>query len=93
MQIEYELRTEILKTLMMRGQWGGRHTSIENALKGIPRHLIGKAKKIVKDLIKEQLLIPKTTHYGFHISLNPKFKKEIENIIETYHTFSEASNS
>jgi len=90
MHIDYKLRVEILKTLLMHSYWGARHTSVENALKGISGHLIGKAKKVVLELVKERLLIPKRTHYGFHISLNPRFKKEIEEIVESYHTFSEA---
>ena len=90
MDVELQLKVEILKTLMLHAYWGGRHTSVENAVKGIPGHLIGDAKKAVRALIREQFLIPKQTHYGFHISLNPRLKKEIENTIERYHTFSEA---
>jgi len=48
---------------------------------------MGEGKKVVKALIKEELLIPKTTHYGFHVSLNPRKKKEIEEVITSGKAF------
>jgi len=79
---EIDLRERILYALYRRQYWGGRHTSVENAMKGIPSNLLGEAKKSLDQLIKDRYLIPKPTGYGFHISLNPTMKSEIERAIE-----------
>ncbi len=79
---DYErVKILVLKNLFKHRYWGGRHTSVENSIKGIPGHLGGVAKKVVNDLIKERLLNPKITSYGLHVSLSPSMKAEIEEII------------
>ena len=72
---------KILRHLYRRDYWGARHTSPENAIKGIPGHLIGDAKDAIDGLIKEGLILAKPTHYGLQIYLNPARKQEIEALI------------
>ncbi len=36
-------------------------------------------------MIKEDLILSKPTHYGTEVSLNPKMKKEIVDIISEYY--------
>ena len=71
----------IFDKLNRRGKWGPIHTSKENALKGIPSHDIGTAKDVLEGAIKDGYLIPKTTGYGDHVSLNFKRRAEILEII------------
>ncbi|RLI77140.1 hypothetical protein DRP05_11015 [Archaeoglobales archaeon] len=77
-------KATILKKLKRRGKWGGAHTSLNKLTSGIPKHLRGKAKDITKDLIREGLLLSKPTSYGLEVSLNPKRRKEIDEIIHEY---------
>jgi len=37
-------------------------------------------KKAIEELLKEQILLSKPTHYGLEVSLNPKMIKEIEEL-------------
>ena len=39
-------------------------------------------KKVIKELLKEQILLSKPTYYGLEVSLNPKKKREIEELID-----------
>jgi len=39
-------------------------------------------KKAVEELLKEQILLSKPTHYGLEVSLNPKKIEEIEELAE-----------
>ena len=47
-----------------------------------PSHLKGKAKKEVKELIKEEILLEKSTCYGIQVSLNSEKLKEITQYLE-----------
>jgi len=76
-----KLRYLMIKKLKRSGKWGGAHTSSDNLTKGIPKHMKGEAKKVTKELIEEGLLISKPTSYGLEISLNPKKRGEIEEIL------------
>ncbi len=78
------LKATILKKLKRRGKWGGAHTSFDKLTAGVPKHLRGDAKEAARDLIKSGLLFSKSTSYGLEVSLNPKRKDEIDNIIEKY---------
>lgn len=78
------LKTTILKKLKRRGKWGHAHTSFDKLTSGIPKHLRGLAKKVAEELIKEGLLLAKSTSYGLEVSLNPRRKAEIDRIIEEY---------
>lgn len=81
METEEEMKRALLRKLAKHGYWGGRHTAFDNLHKGFPKHLGKEIKDIAEDLIKHNLLIPKPTGYGLHVSLNPKMKNEIEKII------------
>lgn len=72
-----EVREYIIKKLYRRACWHEKHTAFENAYSGVPSHLKGDAKKEVKELIKEGILLEKSTFYGLQISLNPEKRKEI----------------
>ena len=73
-----QLKSFIVKKLFHHGYIGGRHTDIENLKKGLPSHIKGDAKGAVEELIKEEILIPKPTSYGLHVSLNPKMKDKLQ---------------
>ena len=72
----------ILRKLYRRRVIGGKHTAIEHLTKGLPRHVAGAAKEIIKELIKQGFIIPKSTSYGLQVSLNPEKIDEISKIIE-----------
>lgn len=79
---EEVIKKALLRKLFYMGKWGNSHTSFDNLPKGFPTHLRGDIKDIAKKLIKENLLLSKPTHYGLEVSLNPKKKKEIEELID-----------
>lgn len=68
----------ILRKLYRRRIIGGRHTAIENLIKGLPKHSRDKAKYIVIELIKENLILKKETSYGLQVSLNNEKIKQIK---------------
>lgn len=43
---------------------GGKHTSCDNLVKGFPKHMRGKAKKVRDELIKNKIFESKPTSYG-----------------------------
>lgn len=75
-------RKIILRKLFRRRIIGGKHTAIEHITKGLPKHAVGEAKNAVNELIKEELILSKSTFYGLHVSLNPEKIDEISRIIE-----------
>lgn len=77
-----DLRKIILRKLFRHRIIGGKHTAVENLTKSLPKHVIGDAKKVVNELIKEKLILSKPTSYGLHVSLNPEMIEEISKIIE-----------
>jgi len=78
-ELYLEFRREILTGLINKGKWGGAHTSIKNIASKIARDKRGskEVKAAIADLIKEGKLIIKPTVEDSHVSLNPKFTKEI----------------
>jgi hypothetical protein len=72
-----EIRKYVIKRLYRRGCWHEKHTAFENAYSGVPSHLRGEAKKQVQELIKEGLILEKSTCYGLQVSLNPEKRDEI----------------
>jgi hypothetical protein len=62
---------------------GGRHTAVANLKKGFPSHVRGEVDDEVKSLIRTGFILPKTTSYGLHVSINPHMIPEIERILET----------
>ena len=75
------IEKQLLRKLMKQRMWGHKHTSFDNLPKGFPRHLYKEVKKIAKKLVKESILLAKITNYGTEVSLNPKMKREIEEIL------------
>lgn len=73
-----QLKGFIVKKLFHHGYIAGRHTDIENLKKGLPGHVKGDVKDAAQELIKEEILIPKSTSYGLHVCLNPKKRAEID---------------
>ena len=79
-----EIKSHILFKLHWKKYWGGRHTALESVKKGIPKHLAGRYMDMVKELIKEGVLLSKPTAYGLQISLNPKLREEIIERVERF---------
>lgn len=50
----------------------------KNLKKGLPSHVKGDVKEAAEELIRENVLIPKPTSYGLHVSLNPHQREKIE---------------
>lgn len=78
------IKAHILFKLHWKKYWGGRHTAIESVKKGIPKHLGGKYVDMAKVLIKEGMLLSKPTAYGLQISLNPRQRDKIIEIVESF---------
>ena len=72
----------ILRKLFRHRHIGGKHTAVENLVKGLPKHAVGKAKKAVEELIKEGFISKKPTSYGLQVSLNPEKIELIIKLIE-----------
>ena len=72
-----DIRKYIIKKLYRRNCWNEKHTAFENAYSGVPSHLRGEAKKEAQALIREGLLLDKSTCYGLQVSLNPYKREEI----------------
>ena len=75
------IRVALIKKMVRMRLWGAKHTSIDNIPKGFPSHLRNEVKQDVRQLIKSGFIIPKPTSYGLELSLNPRMKEEISEII------------
>lgn len=75
---------KILYKLMRLGKWEHAHTSIDNLIKGFPKHKRGDVRKLISKLIKRGFLHVKPTAYGREVSLNIEKKKQIEELIARY---------
>jgi len=73
----------IVRKLYRKRMWLHKHTSINNLHKGLSNELrVSKdVKKAIEELLKEEILLSKPTHYGLEVSLNSKKIKEIEELI------------
>ena len=76
------LKAQILKKLSRRDYWGGRHTAFDDLPKSIPKTPSWQSKRCGRRAYPEELLIPKQTGYGLHVSLNPQRKAEIDKLIK-----------
>ena len=74
----------ILENLLEKNIIGEKHTSEDNAVKCLPKHLRGEAKKTIKKLIRDGYVLPKPTSYGMELSLNPHRMAEIRQIISDF---------
>ena len=74
----------IVRKLYRKRMWLHKHTNIHNLPKGLSNELrvSREIKNAIDELLKEQILLSKPTHYGLEISLNPKKMKEIEELIK-----------
>ncbi|MBU1203751.1 MAG: hypothetical protein KKG60_01650 [Nanoarchaeota archaeon] len=79
----YKIITKsIIRKLYTHKCWGKGHMLVERFKHGLPSHFKGDVNYVIKDLIKNQVILPygKTKH-GFAIYLNIKKKDIIEKII------------
>jgi len=76
------IRNNILKKLYAYGAFSKGHLLFERLLHGIPPHLSGFVKDVLKNLMKDELVLfyGKTKH-GNAYQLNIKKLEEIENIV------------
>jgi len=75
---------KILYKLVRLGKWEHAYTSIDNLIKGFPKHKRGDVRKLIPKLIKRGFLHVKPTAYGREVSLNIERKKEIEELIAKF---------
>lgn len=76
-----DVRTTLLLKMYTHRYIGGQHTDVVNLRKGFHPKQYGEVDDAIKQLIKDGWLIPKPAKYGFHVSLNPRIIKEVEEII------------
>ena len=79
-----EIKARIIRKLVRWQKWGGAHT--ENILNGLPNHLRGDklVKKVLKELEKNEWIIPAKKTGEIHYSLNSKKVDEILQFYEKY---------
>ena len=79
-----DIKARIIRKLVRWQKWGSAHT--ENILKGLPIHLRGNkiVKEVLKELEKDEWLIPARKSGEIHYSLNPKKSNEILGFYEKY---------
>jgi hypothetical protein len=64
------LEIKVVWKLNRRGKYGGSHTSMERIANSFRSDLRGEAAEAIRELIREQIILSKPTHYGMEISLN-----------------------
>ena len=78
-----KLRKNIIKKLYSAKAFSKGHLLFERLQHGIPSHLVGFVKEVLKGLIKEGIVLYYgKTKYGDAFQLNIKKLKEIEEIIK-----------
>ena len=78
------IEVKVIWRLHRRGKYGGAHTPVENAVKGLRKDLRGDALDAVRRLIRERVLLSKPTRYGLEISLNPEQVALIHRVCDWY---------
>lgn len=80
----FDIKARIVRKLVQWRKWGGSHT--ENILRGLPSHLRGEkiTKKALKELIRDQWIVPAIKTGEVHFSLNPRKMAKILQFYETY---------
>lgn len=71
----------ILSRLYYRRCIGAKHTSKEDAMKGLEKSSRGEVEDSYQDLIKWNYLLKKPTGYGEHVSLNPQLLADITQLL------------
>lgn len=64
------------------GKVGGSHTAVEHVLRGFPDHEKSTAREAYEVLVREDLVLEKTTSYGKQFSLAPHRMRDLEEIAE-----------
>ena len=84
MDEKFIIKKFVVRKLYRKVMWLHKHTNINNLPKGLSNKLrVSKeVKKAIEELLKEQILLSKPTHYGLEVSLNPKKIKEIEELVD-----------
>ena len=74
----------IVRKLYRQRVWVHKHTNIHNLPKGLSNELRNskEVKKAIKELLNEQILLSKPTHYGLEVSLNSEKIRVIEELAE-----------
>ena len=72
-----DIKKRIIIKLVRWKKWGGSHT--ENILNGLPSHLKGDklTKQALKELEKDEWILPAMKTQEIHYSLNPRKTEEI----------------
>ena len=79
----FEIKRHLLRKMTRHNWWGGKHTAYDDLTKGFPKELYKEVRNEINNLIKQGIIIEKSTGYGLHVSLNVEMKPEIEKIIFT----------
>ena len=79
-----EIKARIIRKLVQWRKWGGSHT--ENILNGLPNHLRGDklTKQAIKELEKDEWILPAKKTGEIHYSLNQRKTDEILDFYEKY---------
>jgi hypothetical protein len=77
-----KIHIKIIRDMFYDGCIGGKHTSEDNVIKGFPKSDRGYARDALKELIKENLVIPKKSTREIHVYLNHDRIEDINKIIE-----------
>ncbi len=76
------IKKNIIKKLYSHGAFRKGHLLLERLVHGVPSHLSGYVKDVIKDLIKEEIVLQyNKTKHGIAYQLNINRLKEIEEII------------
>ena len=79
-----EIKGKVLHKLTRLGKFDHAHTSIDNLPKGFPSDLRGRVKDLVKELIKERILLTKPTHYGVEVSVDTGEREKVMDYIDIF---------
>lgn len=84
-----EIQSAILHQLFRKQKWMANHIAYDKVKKWVVAGLKGRngkeTDKNMRQLVKEGLVIPKTTNYGLQISLNIEFREEIMKRIKKFY--------
>lgn len=82
MLTEEQIKATILFKLHKRGNREGSHTAFDSLKKGwkdedFGKHGVKLVDMMAKELIRQELVVRKPTHYGMQVSLDPRKVEEI----------------
>ncbi len=75
------IKENIIKKLFSKGCFGNGHLLLIRLQKGVSKEDVGLVKDVVKQLIKEEIIMAKATKHGTSVYLNMARLAEIEKII------------